>query len=775
MVDHIELFTFMAGYQKRIYKEQDPVNIQAAELMGKIHDRLKEVGYTGHDLEVYLVRLLFCMFADDTDIFGKDDFLHYLKERTAEDGSDLAPKLDEFFSILNEPEEKRLKNLDEQLRAFPYINGNLFAESLRKASFDSGMRKALIECCELDWGKISPAIFGAMFQSVMNPTERRNLGAHYTSEKNIMKVIHSLFLDELWDEFRCIKSVKSGKKQRLNAFHDKIASLKFLDPACGCGNFLVITYRELRLLEIEILKELYSKEKFIDISIFCKIVVSQFYGIEIEEFPAQIAQVALWMMDHQMNLRVRNAFGQYFVRIPLKTAPSICFANAIPMHWEELVPPKELSYILGNPPFVGFTYMSPSQKTDMTLVFPEIKMLDYVACWFKKAAEYIQGTKIEVGFVATNSICQGESIAPLWKMLFEQFKISINFAHQTFKWSNEARGKAAVYCVIIGFSQIARTSKKLFIYKTVVSEPQEIEAQQINAYLVDAPNIMVESRNKPLQPDVIPMVYGNKATDGGFLIFNDKDYKEFIQKEPLAQNFFRQYVGSDEFINNTKRWVLWLVGCSPNDLRKMPLVMKQVESVKEFRLNSKKKATQNKASIPYLFDEVRHPDTNYLLIPRVSSERRYYIPIGFMDKKLISSDANHIIPNATLYHFGVLTSAIHMAWTRYVCGRLEMRYRYSKDIVYNNFPWPEPNEKQKAAIEIAAQEVLDVRTLFPDSSLADLYDPNTMPKELLKTHEKLDRLVEKAYRKEKFESDAKRVAFLFELYQNLTKSLPKTK
>ena len=493
LTDHVELFSDLAGYKDVEYKKQDAVNVEAAERMGRIHDALKAIGYEGHQLEVYLVRLLFCLFADDTGIFEPpDSFIKYILQRTNVDGSDLALHLQSIFDVLNKADDKRLKNLDQQLNAFPYINGGLFEERLDTASFDSAMRESLIACCQLDWSKISPAIFGAMFQSVMNTVERRNLGAHYTSEENILKLIHPLFLDELWEEFDKIKALKSDVRlARLNTFHDKLARLRFLDPACGCGNFLVITYRELRILELSVIKELLGPNRLLDVDHYIKVNVDQFYGIEIEEFPAQIAEVAMWLMDHQMNLLVRDMFGEYYVRIPLRKSATILCANALTTDWETVVPKTELSYILGNPPFVGFHLMNESQKADVRLVFENDKnagILDMVTAWYKKAAEYIQGTRIEVAFVSTNSICQGEAVAPLWNMLFNKYEIKINFAHQTFRWNNEARGVAAVFCVIIGFATVDRKFKTIFQYSSVDGEPVKTNAKEINAYLVNAPS-----------------------------------------------------------------------------------------------------------------------------------------------------------------------------------------------------------------------------------------------------------------------------------------------
>jgi hypothetical protein len=763
LVQYVELFSDLAGYRDVEYKKQDQVNIEAAEKMGRLHDRLKEIGYEGHQLEVYLVRILFCLFADDTGIFEHDDFLKYILQRTGTDGSDLGQHLQMIFEVLNKPADKRLKTLDEQLGRFPYINGHLFEEHLDTAAFDSAMREALIDCCRLDWSKISPAIFGSMFQSVMNPKERRNLGAHYTSEENILKLIHPLFLDGLWEEFDKLRKLKSEiRKVRLNEFHDRLARLKFLDPACGCGNFLVISYRELRILEMAVIKEILGGERILDVDTYIKVNVDQFYGIEIEEFPSQIAQVAMWLMDHQMNLLVRDMFGEYYVRIPLRASASIVCANSLRIDWETVVPKGELSYILGNPPFVGASNMTAEQKNEAVAIFGNIKLsnsIDYVGAWYHKAGAYIQGTDIAVAFVSTNSITQGEQVAPLWDKMLNQYNVTINFAHRTFKWSNEARGNAAVHCVIVGFSIIEASIKQLFIGNLV------IRVKNINPYLVDASNITVLSRAKPIC-NVPEISKGNQPSDGGNLILTEEEKNNLILMEPQAEQFIRTYIGSKEFINNEKRYCLWLVNANPSILRNCPEVLKRIEKVKYFRLASSALNTQKKADIPQLFFYISQPDTDYLMIPEVSSERRNYIPIGFLNKDIIPSNKGFIVPNANLYHFGIVTSVMHMSWMRHVCGRLEMRYQYSGGVVYNNFPWPEPTDKQKAEIEEAAQGVLDARAQFPDSSLADLYDPDTMPPVLTKAHGKLDRLVEKAYGKS-FSSDAERVAFLFERYREL--------
>lgn len=770
LVNNVQHFGYLLGYQKKVYKEQDPANIKAAELMGKLHDRLKEIGYTGHDLEVYLVRILFCLFAEDTTIFNKQQFQDYIEQRSSEDGTDLAAKLQELFQVLNTPKEKRFKNLDEQLNDFPYVNGKLFDENLRTASFDAKMRKSLLECCYIDWSKISPAIFGSMFQSVMNPTERRNLGAHYTSEENILKLIKPLFLEDLWKEFESIKS----HKNKLPEFHKKLSKLKFLDPACGCGNFLVITYRELRLLELEILRILYkSGQQVIDVNEIIWLDVDMMYGIEYEEFPARIAEVAMWLIDHQMNMQISNEFGQYFVRLPLKKAATIVHGNALQIDWESIILINDLSYILGNPPFYGYSFQSKDQKADMLNIFRGYDgtgILDYVTGWYIKAAKFIQNTSIKVGFVSTNSISQGEQVGILWGILINHFNIKINFAHRTFKWNNEAKGKAAVHVVIIGFSQIDSKEKLIYEYNDN-NQPHETRAKNINPYLIDSKNILITRRNKPIS-QVPEMVKGSSPTDGGHLLLNDVERKALLAKEPNAKRFLKKYVGSFEFINNVSRWCIWLKDMEPHELKSLPLILERVNEVKKFRLGSPKISTRKWAQYPTLFIEERQPDYKYIIIPRVSSENRKYIPIGYLKKDVIISDSAIALPNAQMYHFGVLTSQMHMSWVKYTCGRLKSDYRYSNTIVYNNFPWPQTlSDKQIKAIENAAQKVVDVRAEFSNNSLADLYDPVAMPPALIKAHNELDKVVDLAYRPQPFTSEANRMAFLFELYEKYTADL----
>lgn len=770
LVNNVQHFGYILGYQKKVYKAEDPANIKAAELMGKLHDRLKEIGYTGHSLEVYLVRILFLMFSEDTTIFNKQQFQDYIEQRTNEDGSDLAAKLQELFQVLNTAKENRFKNLDEQLADFPYINGKLFEENLPTASFDTKMRQALLDCCYIDWSKISPAIFGSMFQSVMNPKERRNLGAHYTSETNILKLIKPLFLDDLWKEFESIKD----NKNKLPEFHKKLSTLKFLDPACGCGNFLVITYRELRILELEILRALNKTgQRFLDVGSIIWLDVDMMFGIEYEEFPARIAEVAMWLIDHQMNMQISNEFGQYFVRLPLKKAAKIVHGDALETDWETIVSKNELSFILGNPPFIGSKIMKQSQRDQIVREFDNTDgsgVLDYVTGWYIKAAKYIYDTKIKVAFVSTNSIVQGEQTSILWGRLLNKFNIKIHFAHRTFKWSNEAKGNAAVYCVIVGFANYDTNNKSIFEYEDIKGVAHEMKVKNINPYLVDAKDLLVNNSSNPIC-NVPKMSFGNMPLDGGHLLLSDEAKLEFVLKEPNAAKFIKPLISAYEFLKGEKRWCLWLVGAEPSEVKQMPEVLKRVELVKKFRLDSVAPSTQKFAATPTLFRDRNQPKA-FVLIPLHTSENRKYIPLGFLGNSEIANNSCSIIPNATLFHFGVLHSTIHMAWVKNICGRLESRFRYSKDIVYNNFPWPDnPNDKQVNAIEIAAQKVLDARLQFPNSSLADLYDPLTMPPVLIKAHNELDKAVDLAYRPQPFTSEANRMVFLFELYEKYTADL----
>lgn len=763
---NVKLFGFLIGYQTKTFKPQDPVNIIAAEKMGKLHDRLRTIGYEGHQLELYLVRLLFCLFAEDTGIFEKQQFQDFISQKTNIDGSDLAGHLAELFAVLNVSLDNRFKNLDEHLALFPYVNGKLFEESLQIASFDRAMRDILFECSALDWSKISPAIFGSLFQSVMDPVARRNLGGHYTSEKNILKVVHGLFLDDLRAEFESIK----GNRKKLEEFHKKLGKLTFLDPACGCGNFLIVTYRELRQLEIDVLKALHIGQQTTNIEAIVWVDISQFYGIEIEEFPARIAEVAMWLIDHQMNMKISEEFGQYFVRLPLKKTANIINDNALRVEW-----PKT-DYILGNPPFIGKQHQNEEQKRDLEQMFLKVNgvgVLDYVTCWYIKAANYIMGTKVKVAFVSTNSITQGEQVGVLWSELFNKYHVKIHFAHKTFRWDNEARGIAGVYVIIIGFASFDTNDKKIFEYDAVNGDAHEIKVSNINPYLVESNDFIISKRNSSIS-NVPEISFGSMPNDNGHLLFTDIEKKQFLEKEEGATPYIKPLLSAKEFLHNKRRWCLWLVDTEPSELKKLPEVMKRIQLVKEYRMKSNRETTKKLANIPSLFGENRQPKSDYILIPRHSSEKRKYIPLGFFNKNYIVSDSCLFVANARLFHFGILTSEMHMGWVNHVCGRLEGRYRYSNEVVYNNFPWPEyPTEQHKSKIESCARSILSVREKYPKSTPADLYDPLTMPADLLKAHQALDKAVDAAYGKKGFNSESERVAFLFDLYQKyLTPLLP---
>jgi hypothetical protein len=700
-----------------------------------------------------------------------------------------------LFEILNTPLEKRQKNLDETLAAFPYVNGELFNEHLGFAAFNHDMRNALLGCCEKDWSRISPAIFGSLFQSIMQPKERRQIGAHYTSERDILKVARSLFLDDLRAEFEARKQDRStGRKARLAEFHKRICDLRFLDPACGCGNFLVVTYRELRQLELETLEELLTVEAkgqrrlqreltLDEVNRLSQVDVDQFYGIEIEEWPARIAEVALWLMDHQMNQKISAAFGQLYQRLPLKKSPHIHCANALRLDWKEVLPPDICNYVLGNPPFVGAKFQTNAQRADMDAIAGDVEnhgLLDLVTGWYFKAADYIRGTRIVVGFVSTSSISQGEQAGTLWNYLFQHFPAKIHFAHRTFAWASEARGKAHVHVVIVGFAEFDTPNKRIYDYET--EKATVTPAKNISPYLVEGTDLAITNRSKPIC-NVPEMGIGNKPIDGGNYLFTPEEKAAFLKEEPAAKEFFRRWIGSEEFINGIERWCLWLGDCPPEKLRGMPHAIARVEAVREFRLASKSTPTRKIAETPTRFHVENFPKRTFLVIPEVSSEKRNYIPIGFMQPEILCSNLVKIIPDATHFHFGVLSSAMHMAWVRQVCGRLESRYRYSNKLVYNNFPWPSPPPEQRASVEERARAVLAAREphLPPRGlgTLADLYDPLAMPPALARAHAELDRAVEKCYRSEPFDSDRQRVEFLFVLYEKIIAPLlpvtPKTK
>ena len=777
-VDH---FGFIVGVQKRTFRDQDPVNIEASRLMGRLHDALKASGFEGHDLERFLVRLVFCLFADDTGIFERDIFNDLIAERSQIDGSDTGRLLNELFDVLNLAPERRQKRLDEDLAAFPFINGDLFAERLPTAAFDGAMRALLLEACGFKWDAISPAIFGSLFQSVMNARERRASGAHYTTEKNILKVIEPLFLDDMRAEFAKLKTRRdTGRVNALKAFHDRLAGLKFFDPACGCGNFLIIAYRELRALEIELLKEIFPKDqRVLDVAHLSRIDVNQFYGIEISEFPARIAETALWMMDHIMNNRLSLEFGEVFARIPLKASPHIHHADALEIEWADVLAPGECSFVFGNPPFAGQSYQSPLQRKQMARIVGRGRggSLDYVGAWFLKAGDYVGGSNACIGFVATNSVTQGEQVAQLWPALFNRHRLEIAFAHRTFEWGSDARGKAHVHVVIIGLVRRDRepTVKKLFSYRNLKGEAVVSSHGAISPYLFDASNLhdrhlVVAERRRPLtKAPVLRM--GSKVVDDGQFIFTDDEKTEFLAKEPGALKFFHPFIGSKEFINGMQRWILCLQGAAPSVIRAMPKVRERVAAVKAFRKTSTKPKTRVLGDDPTRFEVSTIPARPFLVVPEASSERREYVPIGWLAPPTIPSNLVHALLDADLYDFAIITSRIHMSWLSNIGGRIKSDYRYSIGIVYNTFPWPDASAAARAKIRALAQAVLDARAAHPGATLADLYDPDVMPADLRKAHRALDLAVDKLYRSAPFESDRERVEHLFGLYEKLVAPL----
>ena len=780
---HVREFAFLKGEKPVRLDPEDPANEKAYQIMANLHDTLERGGFIGHELERFLVRVLFCLFAEDTGIFEPSAFQNLLDQRTREDGSDLGAQLNRLFEVLNTSEDKRQKTLDEDLAAFPYVNGALFAERLGFADFNRDMRNALVACCRFQWARISPAVFGSLFQGIMDDKERRQQGAHYTSERDIMKVVRSLFLDELRAEFDTLKAdLSTRQKARLEEFHKKLRKLSFLDPACGCGNFLVLTYRELRRLELDVLRVLHrgedGQQQVLDVRELCWVDVDQLYGIELFEWPVRIAEVALWLMDHQMNVAVAEAFGQSFRRLPLKNTPHIIQGNALRLDWNAVLPKEQCNYILGNPPFVGKHLMSAEQSADMDAVCGTLDgsgFLDYVTGWYMKAATYCSESKISTGFVSTNSITQGEQAGILWNALFQKHHVKIHFAHRTFAWESEARGKAHVHVVIVGFGTFDRADKHIVDYDADPEQPTVISAKNISPYLVDGPDLALPIRREPICK-VPEIINGNKPADGGFLIIEEEDRIAFLRDNPGAVEYVKPFLSAEQYLNGENRWVLWLVDAPPNVIRENPGIHQRVEAVREFRLNSRKESTRRRADRPALFDQLRQPTHEYILIPRHSSENRRYIPFGYFSPEMIIGDSCTAIPNAKPYHFGVISSAMHMAWVRQVCGRLKSDYRYSNKLVYNNFPWPtEVDTKRRTAVETAAQAVLDVRSRFlppkGTSTLADLYDPLSMPPALAQAHTYLDRAVDRCYRSESFGSDRERVEHLFALYERLTKPL----
>jgi hypothetical protein len=793
----VDEFAFMLGVQRRLYGKQAAVNIKAAELLGKLHDKLEAKRYVGIDLERLLVRLLFCLFADDTGIFGnKDDFLYLIEERTDEDGSNVGPLLNQLFEILDTPEEDRQQGEDPELTKFPHVNGQLFRGALRTAVFNKAMREDLLDACKFDWGKVSPAIFGSLFQSVMDTAERRKKGAHYTTEPNIRKLIGPLFLDELRAELDRLKARRDGgKRAALLTFQEKLAGLNFLDPACGCGNFLVVTYRELRAMEQEVLEQIFDPNSpmMLEVEALSIVRLRQFYGIELEEFPAHIAEVAMWMAEHLANVDLGRTFGKVFAHIPLTDSANIYHGDALEIDWNLVLPHDECFAVMGNPPFAGAKYQSQGQREQVRRIAALGKSggtLDYVAAWFLRAGEYVEGSPTRIAFVATNSISQGEQVAQLWPILFGRYGLEIAFAHRTFAWGSDARGKAHVHVVIIGLTHQDHvpTEKRLFSYDKVNSEPDESQHPALTPYLFGAENVanrhlVVKEASKPIN-GARKVVIGSKPIDGGYLIFTEAERATLREKEPDSVSLLRPFVGAKDFINGGGRWIAALQGVSPDRIKEATELMNRLDRVSEYRRgvipakgkDSKKLkppgiSARALARHPSAFHVTVIPSKPFLAIPEVSSERRQYIPLGWLEPPIIPSNLVRVLKDAELLEFGVLTSNMHMAWMRHIGGRLESRYRYSIGLVYNTFPWPAIGAKARVEIETLAKTVLDARAEWPTSNLASLYDPRTMPGNLLKAHHALDQAVDRSYRRKPFDSDRDRVEYLFGRYEALVNPL----
>lgn len=789
------VFDFMFGIEAKVRQIQEEANIQAAAAIGRLHDALKEEGiYEEHELRLFITRLLFLFFADDSAVFQRNylfqDFLESCKEADT-----LGDKLNQLFEFLNTPDQKRSKTQSEKFKGFEYVNGGLFKERLRTFDFTAKQHRALIDCGNFDWRNISPEIFGTLFQSVMDAQERREAGAHYTEAANIDKVINGLFLENLRAEFEAVKALKRDKAKKLAAFYQKIQNLQFLDPACGCGNFLIVAYDRIRALEDDIIAEALKDKAgglFDSPSVQCRL--KQFHGIEIDEFAVLIARTAMWLKNHQCNIRTQIRFdGEVACHtLPLEDAAEIIHANSLRTSWQVA------DYIFGNPPFIGSTYQTKEQKNDLESICGHIKgygLLDYVCNWYVKAAGIIaQHPQVQTAFVSTNSICQGQQVEILWGSLLKQ-GIEIHFAHRTFQWTSQAAGKAAVHCIIVGFRQKPQmpSEKNLYDYPDIKGEPVKHAAANINPYLIDAPDLIIAKRSRPIhcEPD---MVNGSKPTEGGNLILSTDEKDSLIAAEPLAEQYIRPFIGADEFLNGKTRWCLWFHGVPDvkrnHDLKQMPKVQARIQAVKTMREASSDKQTQKDAATPWLFQKIRQPsDGNFLIIPSVSSESRRFIPIGYLSFETVVSNLAFILPNATLYHFGILSSTMHNAFMRTVAGRLESRYRYSNTVVYNNFPFPEscrmPSENDRpdplrAAVEAAAQAVLDARGQYrreareaglPEPTLAELYAPDAGYTALDKAHADLDKAVDKAYgykTGKNTDDEAERTAFLFELYRKAT-------
>lgn len=765
-------FLPLVGLEKAILNSENPADVKAAEKMGKLFDLIKERNDLSkaediHALNVFLTRLLFCFFAEDTGIFEKGQFTSSVKSYTAEDGSDLDQFLTDLFAVMNsKPNSKLRLTLPIHLTAFPYVNGGLFASDEPVPELGLKGRRILLECSAMDWSEINPDIFGSMFQAVIDVEQRSRLGQHYTSYSNIMKVIQPLFLEPLRSELEKQRTNTNGLKRLLL----RLGKMKVFDPACGSGNFLIVAYKELRLLEMDVIQALLQCDPQ---SIFMSgIHLDQFYGIEIDDFACEIARLSLWLAEHQLNKQWEEHIGSAPPALPLRSSGKIWSGNSLQADWQTVCPKgaDDEVYIIGNPPFLGTSGRSDEQRADMQAVFSGFKSLgglDFVACWFWKGAQYIQNSRAELALVATNSLCQGEQVATLWPSVFG-LGLSIHIAYPTFTWANNARDKAAVHVIIVGLSGQSKTRQ---LYQQIEGRWHSKLVSNISPYLIEGNNVAVLAKTKTLINGVPPLLFGNKPTDGGHLLMNRAERDTLLKQEPQAAMWVRKVLGSDEFLNGQDRWCLWLVGIANAELQSMPLVYSRVQKVAEMRRKSTKLSTQKKSNTPQIFDENRQPTTgDYILIPGVSSERRTYIPIGFYDASVISTNANYILPNGTLYEFAILTSLIHNDWMRLVAGRLKSDYRYSATVVYNTFPWPDVTDEQRKSLIALAKTVLLTRENYPESTLAELYDPLKMPEDLLEAHQALDKAVDRLYRDKPFRDATERLSCLLERYEALIKA-----
>lgn len=765
-------FLPLVGLEKAILNSENPADVKAAEKMGKLFDLIKarnELSKTEeiHALNVFLTRLLFCFFAEDTGIFEKGQFTSAVKSYTAEDGSDLAQFLTDLFAVMNsKPNSKLRMLLPIHLTAFRYVNGGLFASDERVPELGLKGRRLLLECSAMDWSEINPDIFGSMFQAVIDVEQRSRLGQHYTSYSNIMKVIRPLFLEPLRSELEKQRTNTNGLKRLLL----RLGKMKIFDPACGSGNFLIVAYKELRLLEMDVIQALLQCDPQ---SIFMSgIHLDQFYGIEIDDFACEIARLSLWLAEHQLNKQWEEHIGSAPPALPLRSSGKIWSGNSLQKDWQAVCPKgaDDEVYVVGNPPFLGTLGRSDEQRADMQAVFTGFKSLgglDFVACWFWKGAQYIQNSRAELALVATNSLCQGEQVATLWPSIFE-LGLSMHIAYPTFTWANNARDKAAVHVVIVGLSGRSKTRQ---LFQQVDGHWHSKQVSNISPYLVEGSNIAVVPTVKPMVDGIPPLLFGNKPTDGGNLLLNRAERDALLRQEPQASRWIKKILGSDEFLNSQDRWCLWLVGITDEELQLMPNVYSRVQKVAEMRRKSSKLSTQKKANLPHIFDEIRQPTSgDYILIPRVSSERRTYIPLGFFNSDIISSDRNFILPNGSLYEFAIMTSLIHNDWMRLVAMRLKSDYSYGNKVVYNTFPWPDVTETQRKSIIALAKTVLLTRENYPESTLAELYDPLKMPADLLEAHQALDKAVDRLYRDKPFKDATERLSCLLERYEALTKA-----